>query len=49
MEVVVPGLLFRGRRARSANVPDEETRAHVAGAASAAAAEVAPRRRSNRT
>ena len=42
MEVVVPGLPFRGRRARSADVPDEETRAHVAGAASAAAAEVEP-------
>src|SRR5919202_416936 len=42
VEVVVPGLPFRGRRARSADVPDEETRAHVAGAASAAAAEVEP-------
>ena len=42
MEVVVPNLPFRGRRARSADVPDEETRAHVAGAASAAAAEVEP-------
>ena len=42
MEVVVPGLPFRGRRARRADVPDEETRAHVAGAASAAAAEVEP-------
>ncbi len=42
MEVVVPGLPFRGRRARSAQVPDEETRAHVAGAASAAAADVEP-------
>ena len=38
----MPGLPFRGRRARSADVPDEETRAHVAGAASAAAAEVEP-------
>jgi HAD superfamily hydrolase (TIGR01490 family) len=42
VEVVVPGLPFRGRRARSAHVPDEETRAHVAGAASAAAADVEP-------
>ncbi len=39
----MPGLPFRGRGGRgSANVPDEETRAHVAGAASAAAAEVEP-------
>jgi HAD superfamily hydrolase (TIGR01490 family) len=39
----VPGLPFRGRRARKADeLPDEETRAHVAGAASAAAAEVEP-------
>ncbi|MBB3085001.1 HAD family hydrolase [Geodermatophilus sabuli] len=39
----MPGLPFRGRRARRAGeLPDEETRAHVAGAASAAAAEVAP-------
>jgi HAD superfamily hydrolase (TIGR01490 family) len=38
----VPGLPFRGRRARRADVPDEETRAHVAGVASAAAAEVEP-------
>ncbi|MGK5111025.1 MULTISPECIES: HAD family hydrolase [unclassified Geodermatophilus] len=37
------GLPFRGRRARrQAELPDEETRAHVAGAASAAAAEVEP-------
>lgn len=40
----MPGLPLRGRRARgSAGAPDEETRAHVAGAASAAAAEVEPR------
>jgi HAD superfamily hydrolase (TIGR01490 family) len=39
----VPGLPFRSRRARRAGeLPDEETRAHVAGAASAAAAEVEP-------
>ena len=39
----MPGLPFRGRRARvPASLPDEETRAHVAGAASAAAAEVEP-------
>jgi HAD superfamily hydrolase (TIGR01490 family) len=39
----VPGLPFRSRRARrAAELPDEETRAHVAGAASAAAAEVEP-------
>ncbi|MGY1630165.1 HAD family hydrolase [Geodermatophilus sp. SYSU D01186] len=39
----MPGLPFRGRRARTAGeMPDEETRAHVAGAASAAAAEVEP-------
>ncbi|MGY1635239.1 HAD family hydrolase [Geodermatophilus sp. SYSU D00742] len=39
----MPGLPFRSRRARRAGgLPDEETRAHVAGAASAAAAEVEP-------
>ncbi|MGR7024063.1 HAD family hydrolase [Geodermatophilus sp. URMC 62] len=39
----MPGLPFRSRRRRAAEVvPDEETRAHVAGAASAAAAEVEP-------
>jgi len=38
----VPRLPFRGRGARPEGVPAEETRAHVAGAASAAAAEVAP-------
>ncbi|HEX2074634.1 MAG TPA: HAD-IB family hydrolase [Geodermatophilus sp.] len=39
----MPGLPFRGRQARvPASLPDEETRAHVAGAASAAAAEVEP-------
>jgi HAD superfamily hydrolase (TIGR01490 family) len=38
----VPRLPLRGRRsARAGTQPDEETRAHVAGAASAAAAEVA--------
>jgi HAD superfamily hydrolase (TIGR01490 family) len=37
----VPRLPFRGREVRRAGSPDEETRAHVAGAASAAAAEVA--------
>jgi HAD superfamily hydrolase (TIGR01490 family) len=38
----VPRLPFRGRSARiPQDLPDEETRAHVAGAASAAAAEVA--------
>src|SRR3712207_8241058 len=37
VEVVVPGLPFRGSRARRAGLPDEETRAHAAGAASAAA------------
>jgi HAD superfamily hydrolase (TIGR01490 family) len=37
----VPRLPLRGRRAEARPVPDEETRAHVAGAASAAAAEVA--------
>jgi HAD superfamily hydrolase (TIGR01490 family) len=36
----VPRVPFRGRR--SGGIVDEETRAHVAGAASAAAAEVAP-------
>jgi len=37
----VPRLPLRGRRSeRAATLPDEETRAHVAGAASAAAAEV---------
>ncbi|RBY74306.1 HAD-IB family hydrolase [Geodermatophilus sp. TF02-6] len=43
MEVVVPGLPFRGRRRRGpADALDDETPAHVAGAASAAAAEVEP-------
>jgi HAD superfamily hydrolase (TIGR01490 family) len=37
----VPRLPFRGPKAPSAAATDEETRAHVAGAASAAAAEVA--------
>jgi HAD superfamily hydrolase (TIGR01490 family) len=42
-EVCVPRLPLRGRRSRrAAGLPDEETRAHVAGAASAAAADVAP-------
>jgi HAD superfamily hydrolase (TIGR01490 family) len=36
----VPRLPLRGRRTGRAAAPDEETRAHVAGAASAAAAEV---------
>jgi HAD superfamily hydrolase (TIGR01490 family) len=41
VEVTVPRLPFRGRSARiSRHVPDDETRAHLAGAASAAAAEV---------
>jgi HAD superfamily hydrolase (TIGR01490 family) len=37
----VPRLPFRGREVPRGGSPDEETRAHVAGAASAAAAEVA--------
>ena len=41
-EVLVPRLPLRGRRSARPDGADEETRAHVAGAASAAAAEVAP-------
>jgi HAD superfamily hydrolase (TIGR01490 family) len=41
-ESAVPRLPFRGREVPRAGATDEETRAHVAGAASAAAAEVAP-------
>jgi HAD superfamily hydrolase (TIGR01490 family) len=38
----LPRLPFRGRRAGAQQPPDEESRAHAAGEASAAAAEVAP-------